>query len=361
MCIRDSRQFIQLQDYTQKLGRFSEYEREEFFWKRMEGATTPEEWSRRVSGLRKEFSEELIGRFAISPGGANARSRLLPEYENPKWSAYELLLEVWPGVDTWAYILLPKDLKPGERRPVVVCQHGAAGDPSKVISRPDQPNYSKALRGFAAELADRGFVVLAPYNPNAIMGQPFLDLSRRASPLGKSLFSLITANHERLLHWLKTQPFADPARIAFYGLSYGGKTAMRVPALLPDYCLSICSGDWNHYVPKMMSVRRDRNTFMFTAQHDTIEFNMANTFAYAEMAALIAPRPFMVENGYKDRVMSPEWASREYAKVARLYHNLGISERTEMEYFDGPHEINGVGTFRFLHRHLQWPEPQATP
>ena len=28
----------------------------------------------------------------------------------------------------------------------------------------------------------------------------------------------------------------------------------------------------------------------------------------------------------------------------------------EIEWFDGPHTINGVGTFKFLHRHLNWPE-----
>ena len=37
----------------------------------------------------------------------------------------------------------------------------------------------------------------------------------------------------QVVDWLKRQPFVDPERIAFYGLSYGGKTAMRVPVKLP--------------------------------------------------------------------------------------------------------------------------------
>jgi hypothetical protein len=52
-----------------------------------------------------------------------------------------------------------------------------------------------------------------------------------------------------------------------------------------------------------------------------------------------------------------EWVAYEYAKVNRLYGKLKIPEMTEIEYFDGPHTIHGVGTFKFLHRHLQWPEP----
>ena len=50
-----------------------------------------------------------------------------------------------------------------------------------------------------------------------------------------------------------------------------------------------------------------------------------------------------------------EWVSYEYAKVRRLYDKLGIGDRTQIEYFDGPHTINGKGTFEFLHKWLDWP------
>jgi hypothetical protein len=80
-------------------------------------------------------------------------------------------------------------------------------------------------------------------------------------------------------------------------------------------------------------------------------------FGYAELAALMVPRPFMVERGHNDGVAIDETVAYEYAKVNRLYNRLGLANRTEIEYFDGPHTIHGVGTFRFLHRHLAWPEP----
>jgi hypothetical protein len=83
-----------------------------------------------------------------------------------------------------------------------------------------------------------------------------------------------------------------------------------------------------------------------------LEFNLGNTFNYAEMAALIAPRPFMVERGHRDGVSIDEWVAYEYARVRRLYADLRIPERTRIEFFDGPHRIHGVGTFEFLDRHL---------
>jgi hypothetical protein len=85
------------------------------------------------------------------------------------------------------------------------------------------------------------------------------------------------------------------------------------------------------------------------------EFGLGETFNYAEIAGLIAPRPFMVERGHSDPVALDEWVGWEYAKVQRLYAALGIPERTEIEFFNGRHIVYGNRTFDFLHRHLNWP------
>ena len=73
------------------------------------------------------------------------------------------------------------------------------------------------------------------------------------------------------------------------------------------------------------------------------------------MAALIAPRPFMVERGHDDGVGIDEMVAYEYAKVRRLYSKLKVPERTAIEFFAGGHEVHGQGTFRFLQKQLSWP------
>jgi len=78
----------------------------------------------------------------------------------------------------------------------------------------------------------------------------------------------------------------------------------------------------------------------------------ARTFNSGEMAALIAPRPFMVERGHDDGCGTDERVNHEYAKVRRLYDTLGLGDRTTIEHFDGPHTIHGVGSFEFLEGHL---------
>jgi hypothetical protein len=62
----------------------------------------------------------------------------------------------------------------------------------------------------------------------------------------------------------------------------------------------------------------------------------------------------MVERGHDDGCGIDEWIAWEYAKVHRLHDRLGLKDRAAIEYFNGPHTINGKGTFEFLHKQLNW-------
>jgi dienelactone hydrolase len=345
---RQKRQFDQLVAFTQKLMRDSEARRAETFWSKLDTSSL-EKYQASTEPFRKQLWEEVIGKLPEPSEPINPRSREI--YDTPKWKAYEVMLDLYPDVFASGILCVPKDLKPGEKRPVVVCQHGLEGRPTDVVNPKEK---TRAYNSFGSQLADKGYVVYAPQNPY-IGKDNFRVLQRKANPLGLSLFSFIVRQHERALDWLAALPFVDGERIAFYGLSYGGKTAMRVPALLPRYCLSICSGDFNEWTWKNVSVDF-RGSYMFSGEYEMPEFNMGHTLVYAEMAALIAPRPFMVERGHDDGVGIDEWVAYEYAKVRRLYSRLKIPERTAIEFFAGGHEIHGKGTFEFLQKHLQFPK-----
>lgn len=333
--------------YNQWLLSESRFVRKEFM--RRLDTKSLETYQRTVETYRDHFAEKTIGRFDQQLLPFNARSRR--KYDNPKWSGHEVVLDVFPDVIAYGILLLPKGMEPGEKRPVVVCQHGLEGRPTDTIE-----GDHRAYHDFAAKLCERGFIVFAPQNLY-IFQDRFRTLQRKANPLGKTLFSIIVPQHQQIVNWLKTQPNVDPTRIAFYGLSYGGKSAMRIPPLVPDYCLSICSADFNEWVRKNASTR-ENFSYVWTGEYEIFEFNLGSTFNYAEMAALIAPRPFMVERGHFDGVGTDEWVAFEFAKVRNLYAaRLKIPERCAIEWFDGPHTINGKGSFEFLNKHLNWPKP----
>lgn len=351
MQTRQLRQLRELEAHTQRLLERAESERQAFFWDKARPRQQAD-WTATTRPWRELFRREIIGQLADEPALRGVRSRRL--VETPAFTGFDVVLDLGPDLIAWGHLLVPKGMAAGERRPVVVCQHGLEGLPEDVINSDPSSRAYAYYKGFGARLAEEGFVVFAPHNPYRGRDD-FRVLQRKLNPLGLTLYAIMVAQHERILDWLGTQPFVDARRIAFYGLSYGGKTAMRLPALIDRYALSICSGDFNEWIRKNASVDL-RYSYMFAGEYEMFEYNLGPTFNYAEMAALIAPRPFMVERGHADGVGTDEWVSYEYAKVRRLYTRLGVPERTTIEYFDGPHTINGVGTFEFLRRHLAWPK-----
>ena len=224
------------------------------------------------------------------------------------------------------------DLDDGRHLPTAFCSSPTASSPAKVGRSSSASTGSKAGRpivsirakkyhhynAFGVQLADRGFVVFAPQNPY-IFGNQLPPARPQGEPARacRSIRSSSPSMAAFSIGWRRSH-FVDPAtRIAFYGLSYGGKVAMRIPAIETRYCLSICSGDFNEWIWKNINLDWT-GSYMFTGEYDMYEFDLGNTFNYAEMAALIAPRPFMVERGHSDGVGLDEYVAFEYAKVRRL-------------------------------------------
>lgn len=340
---RFKRQFDQLVNHTQHALREAEFQRAKYWADAKDTDLTIH--TKNLETYRAKFWNEAIGPLPPISMPPNPRTRLL--YDEPKLTAYEVVLDVYPNVFAYGILLVPKRIRKGQKRPVVVCQHGLEGRAQTIVD-PQGPDIP--YRKYAYDLAKEGFVTYAPQNPY-IGKDDFRVLQRKANPLKLSLFSFIVRQHEQTLNWLSTLPFVDPKRIGFYGISYGGKTAMRVPALLDKYCLSICSADYNEWIWKNASTRH-KPSYVFTGEYEMFEFNLGNTFNYAEMSWLICPRPFMVERGHHDGVAPDEWVAYEYAKTHRHYALQGLADKTEIEYFNGPHTINGQGTFEFLRKHL---------
>lgn len=356
---RQLSQVKEIEDEVQNLVRDSDKERYKFLlykilpnfgnrqWstKRYHAYFSPDTFITEAAKYRKYYAEEVLGRFDDPLLPPNARTRQI--YDKELWTGYEVVLDVYKDLIAPGVLLLPKDLKPGEKRPVVVCQHGRNGVPQTLIEG------NTSYYDMAAKLADQGFIVYAPYG--LFSGEDkYRWLSRKGNAIQKSLFSFIVAQHEQLLKWLATQPFVDKNRIAFYGKSYGGETAMRVPSVLEGYCLSICSADFGDWTRKVADTHFS-NSFMYSIEWEMPYFGMGSTFSYAEMAYLIFPRPFMVERGRHDLVQPDEFVAYEYAKVSFLYDQFNLSDNTNIEFFNGGHAARNEGTFEFLHKHLDWP------
>src|SRR5207248_4160250 len=133
---RQSRAIKQIEQHVQNLIRASEQVREKSFLLSVMPEFGDAKWNTEKSlptkkadrfiegakAFREKFATEAMGRFDEPLLEPKPRTRKL--IENEKWTAYDVVLDVWPEVFAWGVLVVPKDIKPGERRPVVVCQHG---------------------------------------------------------------------------------------------------------------------------------------------------------------------------------------------------------------------------------------------
>jgi len=278
--------------YSQHLLALSPDARRDFL-SRLDYAS-PEAYDRSAEFYRAYYREEVMGWMRVAKTAPNPRSRLL--YETPAYACYDVVLDVAQDFILHGCLLWPKGIREGERRPAVVVQHGRGGTPKTVM---DAEHGGRATyHAIAPQLAEKGYVVFAPQNPY-VFEDRYRQLVRVANPLKLTLYSIIAAQYEQMFAWFATLPQVDVKRVAFIGQSYGGKTAVRVPPVMPGFCLTISTGDFNEGVTKMAST--------------------LHPFSFA---------------------LWDEFVGYEYARVRQTYAKLKIPERTAIDWFDGGHEID---------------------
>lgn len=335
---RQKRQVTQITRHLQRtMHQLSDYRRYSFLQGDLSSADA---WDDSMDKYRDLMYDEMIGRLEEEPVAPNPRRRQV--YDQEHWTGYEVVLDVLPGVVGWGLLALPKDLDEEDERPVVVVQHGHSGIPTTPL-RID--SYNRIL----PKLTERGFIVFAPHNP-------YQFNPRRATPVEATVFSVLIPQHQQIVRWLQTLPNVDDDRIGFYGKSWGGRSALRIPPYVPEYKLSISSAFFNDWSRKTLSTQF-YHSILYNGSIGLYEWNQLNTFTHAEMAQLIIPRPFMVENGYFDGVKPDEWAGYEFAKVKRTYQKLGVGDRAVFGTHMGGHEVHADTILPFLHKYLDWPVP----
>lgn len=306
---------------------------------------------RRSLPLRPKFQFYLdsIGHFPKRPNIFQTRWKLV--FDVHRFTGYETTISVYDDLHTYGVLLVPKDIRPDERRPAMVCQHGFWGQPFYAVGFHTNDN-AKAYNMFAAKLAERGYVVFCPYLcvPNS---EQRTRLVKKAWLLGGMPIGLEVQKFSRAVDFLKSLPFVDRKRIGFYGLSYGGYTAMWFTPAEPRFKAVICSGHFNDWQRKTTDFGFKMSCYLYHPDEDMYNFGLLRQLDHVDLATLRAPRPFAVEAGWRDGVFKMEWVRSEFRRVKEIYRKLGAAEKAQLFEFDGPHEVHGAGTFPFLDRWLR--------
>jgi dienelactone hydrolase len=330
------------------------------YWKL--AATPPEERPEKIAKLHSELSD-LMG---VIPGqDVPLHPRTLLIGETDKFLAYAVVLDTVPGVTAYGHLLVPRSVagRGDKKLPAMICQHGFGSAPkyvSGVGTNLEPETHTEHL--FGERLAERGYVVFAPYItvphvPTANWADLTNPIVREAASIGMMRTSIELAKLHRIVDFLQSLPFVDGRRIGYYGLSYGGYSAIWMPPLEPRLSFTIISGHFNDW--RLQLTAEGPHHYWALPDDDFYNWNILNRFTHPELIAAMWPRPVCIEWGIQDGITPPEWHKHTWDYLTANYLNpWEMTDKVADEDFIGPHTIHGIGTFFFADRWLR-PERSA--
>jgi dipeptidyl aminopeptidase/acylaminoacyl peptidase len=120
------------------------------------------------------------------------------------------------GVEVHNQLFLPKDLKPGERRPAIVFVHG--GPQRQMMPAYHYMQFYHWAYGINEWLANQGYVVMSiNYRLGIGYGRTFRQ-AQNTGANGEAEYQDVLAGGK----YLQSRPDVDPNRVGIWGLSYGG-------------------------------------------------------------------------------------------------------------------------------------------
>jgi hypothetical protein len=146
-------------------------------------------------------------------------------------------------------------------------------------------------------------------------------------------------------------PFVRGDRIGYYGLSYGGYSAIWMAPRESRLAAVVISGHFNDWRPKISS-DRIATSYLRHPDEDFSNWNVLHRFTHHELIAAMWPRAVCIEYGDHDAVTPPGWHRRAWAKLENFAREWDAEDWIVRDVFQGNHEIHFVGALQFLNRWL---------
>lgn len=244
-----------------------------------------------------------------------------------------------PGSRTPAYLLVPKPALDGKAKArAVLCLHPTDNKIGHkvVVGLGGRPN-----RQYAAELAERGFVTLAPSYPLLAAYQPDLTALGWQSGTLKAVW-----DNMRGLDLFETLPYVARGGFGAIGHSLGGHNSVftavldeRIKAVVTscglDSFLDYMSGDpavWRpergwcqtRYMPRLSDYARRLGEIPFD---------------FHELVGSLAPRPAFISAPLRDSNFKWDSVDRIVRAGSRIYELFGKPQNLIVEHPDADHDF----------------------
>ncbi len=314
------------------------------------------EWKAWHLGFREKLAE-LIGldffeRSEISPQTVDRK-------QYPGYVREKVVLRSDPYTSIPAYVLIPEKREKPLPAAVAMHGHGYGKDDLVGIWEDGTDRIDPSSRGyqkdFALELVKRGLLVIVPEQSGFGERRTKEDIAKgneQSSCKMLSLWALMMGTTTigrrvwdamRVVDYLFTRDDVDHSRIGMMGISGGGTTTLFTAALDDRVRVVVISGYINTFRSSIL------------AMDHCIDNYVPGILKYGEMydvAALIAPRPLLIESGSKDPIFPIEAAKYAYERIRRAYALLKAEDRLDADFFEGRHEISGRKSYEFMAKWL---------
>jgi len=288
--------------------------------------------------LRAKFQKMLKIDDLVAGGAKTAfEPKEIGNWDMGDYIAKKMTIRSTPGRVITVFITFPKG--GGKTHPAVVCigGHGSSLYSTYANGKPfadgAAPPGSAIYKGFAAELARKGYVTIATVVSQHQIYEPGRTL------MGERLWDLM-----RCVSYLRTLPQVNKSRIGCGGLSLGGEMTMWLAAMDPR----IAAADSSGFLTVMDQMEKGHcMCWKFDGLRELVD--------YADIYALTAPRPLLCENGRKEPPGSftPALAEKAMSEIRPIYASFKKPGNVILDIHDGGHEIDLPALLAFFDKHLK--------
>jgi dienelactone hydrolase len=325
-------------------------------------ATTHAEWVAWRARLQAKIIELLGGFPSVQ---APLQPQVLESQSLPEYKLEKVAFQSEMGVYVPCYVLTPHHVAPPYRPVIALHGHGSGGAAhllgrvrNEATRAAEEENIRAHNYSYAHQLACHGFMVFAPEqrgfgermekHPGLIFGGEMWQSSCRALGynallMGKTILGMRVWDVKRTLDYIASRPEAKTAGVGCVGLSGGGTTTLYATVVESRITAAVLSGAFSSFRSSIMStIHCDCNYIPGILQ----------VAEMADIAALIAPRPLLIEAGTQDPIFPVDEVRSASAEVARVYDLLDVPERFDQDIFGGGHRFSGNKTFDWFDRWL---------
>ncbi len=297
---------------------------------------TAEDWKARrahiVAGM-----EEAMGPFTGPPGSKKPSDvpldlKIEGEETLERFVRRRISYESSDGERIPAYLLLPRvrEGQGGAKLPAVLCLHQTTaigkGEPAGIRG--------KESLHYAADLAARGYVTLAPDYPN--FGDHAFDTYGKGYVSG-SMKAI--RDNARSVDLLVSLPEVDPERIGCMGHSLGGHNTLFTGVFEPRIKAFVTSCGFNAFRHYYGGDLKGWSSKTYMPRITGYGGWQRMPFDFHEVLAALAPRPVLAIGPLHDDNFAVEGVREAVSSAREVYRLLRVGDRLEAEHPDCAHDF----------------------